>query len=289
VPSGGLLIPTIGVGGHCLPKDGILLLWRQIESGMNMDDSLILESRRINDESPAETIRRTEKAFGQLDGQCVALMGAAYRFNSEDTRNSPTLPLSQLLIDRGCKVVMHDPYVKPEDEKLRQFKLQNLFTRDIETALSDANVAIFCTAHRIYADDRERILNSAAKLTGVFDGCNLYKKTEFGGNRIGYAGIGRGGMAPSGDFVDFVFKSFRIMERGVANELQAYIEFASLNYSKDDFNRLNFREVQQIAGTCVTGCDIGDPGPIETAPEYLGYVPRLVQCAKRALTENKYK
>ena len=49
VPSGGLLIPTIGVGGHCLPKDGILLLWREIEDGLDMSKSLILESRRIND------------------------------------------------------------------------------------------------------------------------------------------------------------------------------------------------------------------------------------------------
>ena len=33
VPSGGILIPTLGVGGHCLPKDGILLWWRKLESG----------------------------------------------------------------------------------------------------------------------------------------------------------------------------------------------------------------------------------------------------------------
>lgn len=68
VPSGGLLIPTIGVGGHCLPKDGILLLWRKIETQEDMSRSLILESRRINGESPSEVILLTEKHFGDLAG-----------------------------------------------------------------------------------------------------------------------------------------------------------------------------------------------------------------------------
>ena len=94
IPSGGILIPTIGVGGHCLPKDGILLLWREIENGMDMSASLFLESRHINDESPGETIRLTEKYFGDISGKPVTLMGTAYRFNSEDTRNSPTLNLA---------------------------------------------------------------------------------------------------------------------------------------------------------------------------------------------------
>ncbi len=55
VPSGGVLVPTVGVGGHCLPKDGILLWWRKIESGADTSQALILESRKINDASPAET------------------------------------------------------------------------------------------------------------------------------------------------------------------------------------------------------------------------------------------
>ena len=80
--------------------------------------SLILESRKINDASPAETIRRIEDNFGDVSGKSIALMGTAYRFNSEDTRNSPTLPLAQLLLEKGCQVTMHDRYVKPDDQNL---------------------------------------------------------------------------------------------------------------------------------------------------------------------------
>ena len=104
VPSGGILVPTVGVGGHCLPKDGILLWWRAVEGGADASRSLILEARAdqrclTGRDDPA----RRARIFGTLTGQPVAIMGAAYRFNSEDTRNSPSLVLARLLLDRGMQ------------------------------------------------------------------------------------------------------------------------------------------------------------------------------------------
>jgi len=281
VPSGGLLVPIIGVGGHCLPKDGILLLWRQIEKGMDMENSLILESRTINDESPIQTLRFVEKAFGNMSGRNVALMGTAYRFNSEDTRNSPTLSLARLLLNSGCKVTMHDPYVKPDDQNILKFDLQNYFTRDMEKALRKAEIVIFCTAHKVYFQKLDPLLKSSAKLQSVFDGCNLFKKSDFK-STIGYAGIGRGSISPSKAFLNFTHSGFRTMERGVANEVDAFVSFVNEHFADDDFNKVDFKEIQRIAGTCVTGCEIVDPGPIENLPEYKGFVPRLLQCAKKA-------
>ena len=158
VPSGGMLIPAIGVGGHCLPKDGILLLWRQIENGADTSNSLILASRQINDASPGSAMQAAESAFGSLSGRRVALMGVAYRFNSEDTRNSPTLELAKLLVQHGVDIILHDPYVKPDDQKLTGYKLERYYTRDIDEALAGAEVAIFCTAHKDYAENLPAIL-----------------------------------------------------------------------------------------------------------------------------------
>src|SRR4029453_15017925 len=73
IPTGGLLVPMLGVGGHCLPKDGILLWWRALEASEDTRGSLILEARRINDESPAVTLAQTEKALGSPKGRRVAL------------------------------------------------------------------------------------------------------------------------------------------------------------------------------------------------------------------------
>jgi hypothetical protein len=209
------------------------------------------------------------------------LLGTAYRFNSEDTRNSPTLTLAELLLQNRCDVVLHDPYVKQEDQKLAKFNLQKYFTNDIEKALNNAEVAIFCTAHRVYSQDREALLKSAPGLQGVFDGCNLFKRSDFNGN-VGYAGIGRSDGSPGDTFIDFVHNGFRIMECGVANEVNRFVNFANERFATDDFNRVDFKEMQRIAGTCITGCDIVDSAPIDDLPEYNGFVPRLVQCAKKA-------
>jgi UDP-N-acetyl-D-mannosaminuronic acid dehydrogenase len=283
VPSGGLLIPSIGVGGHCLPKDGILLLWRQIESDLSASCSLILESRRINDESPSETLNFAEKAYGNLKGRHVALMGTAYRFNSEDTRNSPTLNLASLLIEKGSDVILHDPFVRPDDQMLIKFGLHPHFTNDMETALKSVDVAIFCTAHREYLDSWQQTMNSAKN---IFDACNLFRRSDLG-SEIAYAGIGRGTENPTSEFVEFVYNGFRIVERGVANELKSLINFVNERFSPDDFSQVEFKEVQRIAGTCVTGCNIAEPGPITKFCEYRGFVPRLVKCGIKSWSNHE--
>jgi UDP-N-acetyl-D-mannosaminuronic acid dehydrogenase len=283
VPSGGLLVPTVGVGGHCLPKDGILLWWRAIESGEDTSRSLILEARQINDESPAVTLALAERAFGSLAGRRVALMGVAYRFNSEDTRNSPTLVLARLLLERGSQVIMHDPYVKHDDQNLSRYSLGGHFTNDIATALDGAEIAIFCTAHHDYLGlpASGRLAELGATLRGVVDACNIYQREEFDGGAIGYSGIGRGTQSGDDAFVAFVEDGFGVMERGVANEVSALATFLNDRYADGSFNRVHFSEVQRIAGTCVTGCAIADPAPIDGTPEYRGFTPQLVRVAAR--------
>ncbi len=279
VPSGGLLVPTVGVGGHCLPKDGILLWWRKLESGADTAGSLILEARRINDESPAETIRLAERAFGSLKGRRIALLGAAYRFDSEDTRNSPTLALARLLLEHGSEVAIHDPYVKPDDQNVKKFGLESRFTRDLDRALSGAELLFVCTAHKVYAEGRADIVKRAKGASGLVDGCNLYRRGDFAGSGLGYAGIGRGTREPESEFADFVYRGFQSMERGLANELAGVLDFLNARYAGDEFSRARFGEVQRLAGTCVTGCVIADPGTVAPLPPYRGFLPRLVRRA----------
>ncbi len=271
VPSGGLLVPTVGVGGHCLPKDGILLWWRALEARQESGASLILAARAINDESPAATLALAEARFGPLNGRAVALLGTAYRFNSEDTRNSPTLTLARLLLNIGARVTLHDPYVYPNDQNLRRYGLAELFTRDLASAVQPAEILIFCTAHRAYLEERGALFKAARRATGVFDACNLYRASDFAGGRLGYGGIGRGSHAPDAVLVEQVYAGFRAMEVGLANEVKALVDFLNARYAGDAFNQVRFEDVQAIAGTCVTGCRIVDAGPACPPPESGGF------------------
>jgi UDP-N-acetyl-D-mannosaminuronic acid dehydrogenase len=279
VPSGGILVPTIGVGGHCLPKDGILLWWRKIENGADTKHSLILKARSINDESPAETIRLFEKHFGKIDGKKITILGAAYRFNSEDTRNSPTLQLAIQLQQRGCDVIIHDPYVKETDQNLRKYKLENIFTRNIDKAVNEAEYIIVGTAHLMYFEEKTQILDKAPALKGLLDGCNTYQQEDFKHTSLQYCGIGRGTEVPENDFVSFVYDSFRVLETGLANEVKGICDFLNTHYADNDFNRIKFTEVQTLAGSCSTGCVIANIGKIEYIPVYKNFYSQLAQDA----------
>lgn len=282
VPSGGLLIPMIGVGGHCLPKDGILLWWRKIESGADTSNSLIIKSREINNESPAETIRLAERSFGDLSGKRIALLGAAYRFNSEDTRNSPTLLLAELLKEKGCDVKIHDPFVKTDDQNLLKYNAEDIFTNNLKESLEAAEYTFICTAHKYYIDNYEKIFEYAPALNGVVDGCNIYNKDIYEKISVKYIGIGRGKNKPDEDFIAFVYDSFVAVEKGIGNELNRLIEFLNDNYAKDEFNKAKFRRVRDLADTCSTGCSIANPDKIDNIKPYNGLYSELVECAVNA-------
>lgn len=281
VPSGGILIPMLGVGGHCLPKDGILLWWRNIETGTDTSNSLILNSRIINDESPSFTFQQAEKVFGNLKDKKIALLGVAYRFNSEDTRNSPTLTLANYLRDNGVSYIMHDPYVKNDDQNLEKYNQENCFTRDLDEALLGADYIFMCNSHKEYMDNINKITSTSKSLKGVVDACNIYQAEYFEAIQIPYIGIGRGKNEPTAEFITFVYESFQAMEQGLAIELSNLINFYNSNYAFDEYNKVKFSEVQRLAKTCSTGCEIADPVIVTKVPSYNGFTSKLAESASR--------
>jgi len=287
VPSGGILVPMVGVGGHCLPKDGILLWWRRIESGFDTSNSLIINSRVINDESPAETINLFERNFEKIDGKKVAILGAAYRFNSEDTRNSPSIQLALQLQAKGCDVIIQDPYVKTDDQNLEKFGVSNIFTNDLENAVKNVDYIFMATAHKIYFEEFADLISKAKNIKGILDACNIYQPSQFNDLNIGYAGIGRGKELPSQEFIDFVFESFNLMERGAANEVQAICDFLNENYADSEFNKVDFKDVQKLGASCSTGCEIVNTGVVDSLPEYKRLTFRLVRNAFESFMESK--
>lgn len=276
VPTGGMLIPTIGVGGHCLPKDGILLWWRKIESDSDTSESVIIKSREINNKSPHESLKLAETKFGSLQNKKISLLGAAYRFNSEDTRNSPTLSLAGILKEKKYNFKIHDPFVKQSDQNLIKNGLGTYFTNNLDEALIDAEVLIFCTAHKIYKDSIHEILDKSPSTKYIFDGCNLFNYETFSGKNLTYTGIGRGKDLPSEDLINQVFNNFQSLEKKFANEIKMLAAFFNDNYVDDDFNTIHFKAIQKLAGTCTTGCNIVDPDEITKVKEQDGFISQLL-------------
>jgi UDP-N-acetyl-D-mannosaminuronic acid dehydrogenase len=285
IPRGGMLVPTLGVGGQCLPKDGMFLWWRATELGVSRDHSLILESRRINNESPAWVAAMAERVLGRLQGASIALLGAAYRFNSDDARNSPTFPLAHALKSAGARVRLHDPHVRANDGHVRAAGLSDILTPDLEHALDGADLAIVCVAHREYVEDVRNVLRCGRQLRVVIDAANAYQRRMFDDTHIRYEGIGRGTQAPSAELCRIVYDAFRVVERGIANEVAALVEVLNAHYAPNDFARVRFEQLQQIVGTCATGCAIADPGRAWPALDHGDFSSRLVSHAIAAWGE----
>ena len=254
VPVGALLVPMIGVGGHCLPKDGILLRWRyNARYPDRIVRSAIHGARVINDEAPDHAIALAERAFGSLSGRRVAVLGAAYRADSDDTRNAPGLSLALRLLERGVDVVVQDPFVRPGDQNLLRTGLNTRFTRDLDAALDGGDVVFLTQAHAPYREGRARLF--AGRVQGVLDGCNAFQAAEMAEAGVSHVGIGHGRIAPTAELIDAVHDGFRAMERCVAGEVRDVVDFLNTHHGSG-FDRVDFEAVRLLAATCVTGCEI---------------------------------
>ena len=107
--------PGPGLGGHCIPIDPFYLTWKAREYGIAT--RFIELAGEINSNMPAYVIDVLATALDQqqkkgLNGSRILLIGLAYKKNIDDTRESPSLALMELLEARGAKVDFHDPYVQ---------------------------------------------------------------------------------------------------------------------------------------------------------------------------------
>ena len=284
VPTGALLLPTVGVGGQALPRDGVFLWWRALEAGEPSRNSLILSARAINEGSPAAVVRKTRLELGALGGRHVTILGAAYRANSAGTRNSPSLVLTSLLRDAGAEPMIHDPLVHMSDGNLDRLGLLEQFTPNLDEALSHGGIVIAATGHTSYLTLADRLRNSSG-VEGVVDGCNLFHASEFDGSRVRYSGIGQGRRAPNAALVRSVATMYRAMARGVSNEVESLVRFLNARYADGGFNSVDAQEVRRLAATSWCECRLESPGDIRSVAEHEGFTSGLAQLAHEAASQ----
>lgn len=133
--------PGPGVGGHCIPVDPWFLI-----GAAPVESELLLKSRNINDGQAERLMKRAESA-GLKRGGKLAILGAAYRGDLDDARESPTEILLGFLAANGYRWTVHDPLVK---EMITHNDTDPALTDNLEEALTGADAAIIMTDHSIY-------------------------------------------------------------------------------------------------------------------------------------------
>ncbi len=171
------------VGGHCIGVDPYYLIHKA--SDIDMVLPVISSSRYINDSMPSAVVDRVEEALNsmgkKLEESKVLVLGATFKENVSDLRNSKAAEMSQLLKDRKCDLHVHDPHASKE-EMFKYYALEKSET------ISDAyDVVVYAVNHQDYENiDWEFIQSIGSESMVVCDFKNILGKPRILNSKVAY-------------------------------------------------------------------------------------------------------
>lgn len=182
------LFPGIGYGGSCFPKDVKALYKSGKDAGYTFD---ILQSViRVNDLQKKILLPRIDAYFkGDLKNKTIAIWGLAFKPETDDIREAPSLYVIDELLAKGAKVQAFDPEAM---ENVRK-KLGDTITfgTNMYDVLDYADALIICTEWSIFRTPDFEKMKKKLKNHVIFDGRNLYDTQEIKDEGFYYSSIGR--------------------------------------------------------------------------------------------------
>ena len=160
----------IGFGGGCLPKDIRAFMARAEELGASQAVEFLKEIDAINLRARQRVIELVRKDLSDdLQGKKVAILGAAFKPDSDDVRDSPALDIAAQIQAAGAVVTVHDPKAIANAQK--RFPALN-FADDVNATLKDAEIVLHLTEWKIYREIDPVKVKSIVKNPIVIDGRN---------------------------------------------------------------------------------------------------------------------
>lgn len=180
----------LGFGGGCLPKDIRAFMARAGELGANHALTFLREVDSINMRRRAKMVELATKACGSLLGANVAVLGAAFKPESDDVRDSPALNVAGLLQLNGATVNVYDP--KAMDNSRRLFPTLNYATTAVE-ACERADAVLVLTEWREFVDLDPDQLADTVRAKVVVDGRNCLDAAKWADAGWRVYALGRSG------------------------------------------------------------------------------------------------
>ena len=176
-----------GYGGSCFPKDTVALL--QTADKVGVDQRIVRTTVKVNDDRKEAMAERVARALGgDLAGKRVGVLGLAFKPNTDDMREAPSIPLINGLVERGAEVAAFDPVAREQAEKV----LEGIeFAANAYAAANGADALVIVTEWKEFKSPDFSHLRSELKMPVVFDGRNLYEPEAMAELGIDYYAIGR--------------------------------------------------------------------------------------------------
>jgi UDPglucose 6-dehydrogenase len=183
------LYPGPGYGGSCFPKDVKALIRTSEELGLSLDVLKAVE--QVNECQKLVVLEKALRYLGQnLTGKIVGIWGLAFKAETDDMRESPTIPLIEGLLAAGARVQTHDP--KATDSARLIFGDRVMYAADPYSAAHGADALAVMTEWLVYRNpDFERV-RKLVRRPLLIDGRNLYDPDRMATLGFEYHGIGRG-------------------------------------------------------------------------------------------------
>ena len=167
----------IGFGGGCLPKDIRAFMARAEELGASQAVEFLKEVDAINLRARQRIIELVRKDLSDnLQGKRVGILGAAFKPDSDDVRDSPALDIAAQIQAAGAVVTVHDPKAIANAQK--RFPALK-FAEDIDNTLKDAEIVLHLTEWKIYREIDPVKAKSLVKSAIMIDGRNALDRTSW--------------------------------------------------------------------------------------------------------------
>lgn len=180
------LYPGPGYGGSCLPKDVRAL--HSLASDYGYDFALLSEVENINRQAKRDLVRKAKALVGDLRDKKVAILGLAFKANTDDMREAPAIDVSELLRKEGATVSAYDPQAMENAKLVMPFVKM---VQSAEEAVNDADLIMVVTDWDEFKEiDLEKI-KKLMKAPNIVDSRNIYNKEKMEKVGFNYVGVGR--------------------------------------------------------------------------------------------------
>lgn len=177
-----------GYGGSCFPKDVKALVRTGIDNGYPMRILQAVED--VNEMQKSILFHKLKKHFnGELEGKKIALWGLAFKPETDDMREAPSLVLIDKMIEAGCEVTAYDPIAI--EEAKRRIGDKVLYAKDIYDSVVDVDALVLVTEWKEFRMPSWNAIKKLMRVPLVIDGRNIYDKTELLEYGFTYYCIGR--------------------------------------------------------------------------------------------------
>lgn len=182
------LFPGIGYGGSCFPKDVQALVKTSKE--YDYDFKILNSVMKVNEIQKSILTKKIKDYFGEnIKGKRIAIWGIAFKPNTDDIREAPSLSIIRELLDAGVSIIAYDPEAKKNAIKVFGDEIE--YGSDMYSVLKDADaLAILTEWAEFRTPDFEKI-GSLLKSKTIFDGRNVYGLEEMKEAGYYYNSIGR--------------------------------------------------------------------------------------------------